>query len=174
MGGFPLSSEQVKAISDDFPDHPKGDIAFGFTIINRRLQLQPRLGRRRRPRQPLPRPPLLHGPHHRRRPLPHDRRRLPRLRQAQRHRRNPLVQRLLGHPRRRAAASPRLPAQPRRGRRPGPRAARRLRLRHLARAHPDRPPTSGKAPTPASSRPRSACTARRSASTSSSTSSPIR
>ena len=33
MGGFPLSSEQVKAISDDFPDHPKGDIAFGFTII---------------------------------------------------------------------------------------------------------------------------------------------
>ncbi|MCY4618298.1 MAG: ABC transporter substrate-binding protein [Chloroflexi bacterium] len=33
IGGFPLSSVQVEAISGDFPDHPRGNLAFGFTII---------------------------------------------------------------------------------------------------------------------------------------------
>ena len=33
VGGFPLSSVQVEAIGADFPDHPQGNLAFGFTII---------------------------------------------------------------------------------------------------------------------------------------------
>ena len=33
VGGFPLSSVQAAAIGEDFPDHPQGQIAFGFTII---------------------------------------------------------------------------------------------------------------------------------------------
>ncbi len=33
VGGFPLSSLQAEAIGADFPEHPQGQIAFGFTII---------------------------------------------------------------------------------------------------------------------------------------------
>ena len=33
VGGFPLSSLQAESIGADFPDHPQGQIAFGFTII---------------------------------------------------------------------------------------------------------------------------------------------
>ena len=33
VGGFPLSTVQAAAIGNDFPDHPQGQIAFGFTII---------------------------------------------------------------------------------------------------------------------------------------------
>ena len=33
IGGFPLSSIQVETIAADFPDHPRGNLAFGFTII---------------------------------------------------------------------------------------------------------------------------------------------
>ena len=33
VGGFPLTSVQAEAIGGDFPDHPRGQIAFGFTII---------------------------------------------------------------------------------------------------------------------------------------------
>ncbi|MDE2745438.1 MAG: ABC transporter substrate-binding protein [Chloroflexota bacterium] len=33
VGGFPLSTLQADEISTDFPDHPQGQIAFGFTII---------------------------------------------------------------------------------------------------------------------------------------------
>ena len=33
IGGFPLSSVQVEAISGDFPDHETRDVAFGFTIV---------------------------------------------------------------------------------------------------------------------------------------------
>ncbi len=33
IGGFPLSTLQAESIGADFPDHPQGQIAFGFTII---------------------------------------------------------------------------------------------------------------------------------------------
>ena len=33
IGGFPLSSIQVETLSSDFPDHPTGNVPFGFTII---------------------------------------------------------------------------------------------------------------------------------------------
>ena len=33
IGGFPLSTLQEEGIANDFPDHPRGQIAFGFTII---------------------------------------------------------------------------------------------------------------------------------------------
>ena len=33
VGGFPLSSLQAETIGADFPDHPQGTVAFGFTII---------------------------------------------------------------------------------------------------------------------------------------------
>ena len=33
IGGFPLSSIQVEALSGDFADHPTGQVPFGFTII---------------------------------------------------------------------------------------------------------------------------------------------
>ena len=33
IGGFPLSSIQVEALSGNFPDHPTGNVPFGFTII---------------------------------------------------------------------------------------------------------------------------------------------
>ncbi len=33
VGGFPLTTVQAAAIGSDFPDHPQGEVAFGFTII---------------------------------------------------------------------------------------------------------------------------------------------
>ncbi len=33
FGAFPLSSLQVESISNDFPDHPSAEVAFGFTIV---------------------------------------------------------------------------------------------------------------------------------------------
>ena len=41
IGGFPLSSVQVDAITSDFPDHPRGNLAFGFTIITGLFNLSP-------------------------------------------------------------------------------------------------------------------------------------
>ncbi|MDE2968150.1 MAG: ABC transporter substrate-binding protein [Chloroflexota bacterium] len=41
IGGFPLSSIQVDAISNDFPDHPRGNLAFGFTIITGLFNFSP-------------------------------------------------------------------------------------------------------------------------------------
>ena len=33
VGGFPLTTVQAAAIGSDFPGHPQGEVAFGFTII---------------------------------------------------------------------------------------------------------------------------------------------
>lgn len=41
VGQFPLSSLQVEGISNDFPDHPSADVAFGFTIVTTAANYNP-------------------------------------------------------------------------------------------------------------------------------------
>ncbi len=41
VGGSPLSTLQMEGISDDFPDHPRGQIAFGFTVTTGMFNFNP-------------------------------------------------------------------------------------------------------------------------------------